>query len=187
MATDRHHRRRRLGRLYLRAQPKQAAPDPPLRRPLSAAHQSYRKRPCHSLAIPHPARRRRRSLQNLKAGLTIRPISINSKGRSRRIFPSLSGLLFICHAAAPPARLSAGADCAQRPRKVCHRRDDRCPSPDHGRPRARADPLYPAETRAAAPDQPAQAPIAAPATTQDHRRPSTRSIPAVVKTFQPNP
>ena len=99
----------------------------------------------------------------------------------------LPGLLLIRHAAAPPARAGAGADRAQRPREVCRRPDDRRSSPDHGWTRTRAHPLHPAGTRAAAPDQPAQVPVAAPATAQDHRRRPTRPNPAVVKTFQPNP
>jgi hypothetical protein len=52
----------RLIPLCLCPQPNQAAPDPAPRRPLSAAHQYYRGRPRHPLAILHPARRRRRSL-----------------------------------------------------------------------------------------------------------------------------
>ena len=99
----------------------------------------------------------------------------------------LTGLLLIRHAAAPPACPGAGAHCAQRPRKVRGRPDDRRSYPDHQRTRTRADPLHPAGTRAATPDQPAQVSVTAPATAQDRRRRSTQPTPAVVKTFPSNP
>ena len=72
LAPDRHHRRPGLSQLCLRAQPNQAAPDPATRRALSATHQSHRRRPRDSLAILHPACRRRRSLQKpcMRAGLS---------------------------------------------------------------------------------------------------------------------
>jgi hypothetical protein len=99
----------------------------------------------------------------------------------------LPGLLLIRHAAAPPARPGAGLDRPQCSREICCRPDDRRSSPDHGRPRTRADPLHPAGTRAATPDQPAQVPIAAPTTAPDRRRQPNPATPPVVKTFQSNP
>ena len=47
---------------------------PATRRALSATHQSHRRRPRESLAILHPACRRRRSLQKPQGDLAIRPI-----------------------------------------------------------------------------------------------------------------
>src|SRR5271169_2151980 len=115
MAPDRRQGRASLGRLHLRAQPKQAAPDPPPRRPLSTAHQSHRKRPRHPLAILHPARRGRRSLQKPQ-GRPRHPSGLPPRGAPHRgpHLHRLPGLLLIRHPAAPAARPGAGADRAQR-------------------------------------------------------------------------
>ena len=115
------------------------------------------------------------------------PSFIKKNAGSRPISSSPSWLLLIRHAAAPPARPGAGLDRPQCSREICCRPDDRRSSPDHGRPRTRADPLHPAGTRAATPDQPAQVPIAAPTTAPDRRRQPNPATPPVVKTFQPNP
>ena len=144
--------------------------------------------PATSLAILHPARRRRRSLQKPE-GRSRHPTDLPSRGTPDRgpYLHRLSGLLFVHHAAAPPACAGAGAERPQRYREVRRGPNDRRPSPDHRRPRTRADPIHPAGTRAATPDQPAQVPIAASATTQDHcNRPSQPTL-AVVKTFPANP
>ncbi len=144
--------------------------------------------PANSLAILHPARRRRRSLQKPE-GRSRHPTDLPSRGTPDRgpYLHRLSGLLFVHHAAAPPACAGAGAERPQRYREVRRGPNDRRPSPDHRRPRTRADPIHPAGTRAATPDQPAQVPIAASATTQDHcNRPSQPTL-AVVKTFPANP
>ena len=76
LAPDRHHRRPGLGQLL---PPRSSRPGlrqiPATRRALSATPQSHRRRPHDSLAILHPACRRRRSLQKLlKGDLAIRPI-----------------------------------------------------------------------------------------------------------------
>ncbi len=124
-----------------------------------------------------------------KAGRPRHPTRLSSRRTPDRgpYLHRLPGLLLIRHAAAPPARPGAGLDRPQCSREICCRPDDRRSSPDHGRPRTRADPLHPAGTRAATPDQPAQVPIAAPTTAPDRRRQPNPATPPVVKTFQPNP
>ena len=144
--------------------------------------------PANSLAILHPARRRRRSLQKPE-GRSRHPTDLPSRGTPDRgpYLYRLPGLLFVHHTAAPPACAGAGAERPQRYREVRRGPNDRRPSPDHRRPRTRTDPIHPAGTRAATPDQSAQVPIAASATTQDHcNRPSQPTF-AVVKTFSANP
>jgi Transposase DDE domain len=74
------------------------------------------------------------------------------------------------HARLPPPRPGARPDAAQRHRKVRGRADDRSACPDDRRPRANADPLYRAGTRARPPARQAQIRPARPAETQNHRR-----------------
>ena len=128
------------------------------------------------------------AFKNLKADLAIRPVFHQARTPDRGPYlHRLPGLLLIRHAAAPPSRAGTRADRPQCSREICRRPDDRRSSPDHRRPRTRADPLHSAGTRAAAPDQPAQAPIAASTTAPDHRSQPNPANAPVVKTFQPNP
>ena len=175
---------------------RQAAQGPPPRRPLSAADQSYRERPCDPLAILHPARRRRRSLQKsqkpalAKAGadLAIRPVFHQEERRiEAHIFIAFLAYCLYVTLQRRLHALAQGLTARSALEKFCCRPDDRRSSPDHGRPRTRADPLHPAGTRAATPDQPAQVPIAAPTTAPDRRRQPNPATPPVVKTFQSNP
>src|SRR6202012_5047236 len=188
MAPRRRQGRQSLGRLHLRPQPQQAAYNPPPRRPLSAAHQSHRKRPRYPLAILHPARRCRRSLQNPQSRPR-HPTRLSSRRTPDRgpYLHRLPRLLLIRHAAAPPSRAGTRADRSQCSREICRRPDDRRSSPNYRRPRTRAHPLPPAGARTAAPDQPAQFAIAAPAAAQAHCRRPSQPAPAVVKNFQTNP
>ena len=105
---------------------------PATRRALSATHQSHRRRPRDSLAILHPACRRRRSLQKPQRGPR-HPTDLPSRGTSDRgpYLHRLPGLLFVHHTAAPPACAGARAERAQRHREVCRRPDDRRPCADH--------------------------------------------------------
>src|SRR5271155_5414224 len=98
MAPRRRQGRESLGRLHLHPQPRQAAQDPPPRRPLSAAYQSYRERPRDPLAILHPARRRRRSLQKSQSRPR-HPTRLSSRRTPDRgpYLHRLPGLLLIRH------------------------------------------------------------------------------------------
>ena len=88
--------------------------------------------PANSLAILHPACRRRRSLQKPQRGPR-HPTDLPSRGTSDRgpYLHRLPGLLFVHHTAAPPACAGARAERAQRHREVCRRPDDRRPCADH--------------------------------------------------------
>ena len=111
------------------------------------------------------------AFKNLKGDLAIRPIFHQDRARiEAHIFIAF---LAYCLQITLTRRLHAlapGPDRPQRAREVRRRPDDRRPSADHRRARNRAHPLYPARTRTAAPDRPAEAPIAAAAATQNHRR-----------------
>src|SRR5438105_12496216 len=64
----------------------------------------------------------------------------------------------------------AGVDAAQRTGEVCRRADDRRAPADHRRPRAAAQPLHRARTRAQPVAEETQTGAARPTTPQDHRR-----------------
>jgi hypothetical protein len=83
------------------------------------------------------------AFKNLKADLAIRPVFHQEERR-------IEAHIFIAFLAyclyAPPARPGARLNRPQCSREICCRPDDRRSSPDHRRPRTRADPLHPATT-----------------------------------------
>ena len=84
------------------------------------------------------------AFKNLKGDLAIRPIFHQDEKRiEAHIFIAFLAYCLQVTLHAPPARFGAGADRAQRARKVRRRPDDRCPSADHRRARDRCSPATP--------------------------------------------
>ena len=179
--------RRRRRHLQLSPRSRQTAASPLARGSISAAHQPGRGRPGQAVEPLSAAGCGRGSVQEPQ-GRPRDPAGLSPARDPRRgaRLHRLSGLLPTHHADAAFARAGAGAHAAQRAGEVCRRADDRRAPADHRRPRAAAQPLHRARTRAQPVAEETQTGAARPTTPQDHRR-ARAANPAVVPTFGGRP